>query len=69
MLGLRLVREGVSEVRFQACTGTSLDTVFSGEIAELAGRGLLKRLPDRVRLTDEGRLLGNQVFAMFLPDR
>ena len=29
--------------------------------------GLLERLPDRVRLTPGGRLLGNQVFAEFLP--
>ena len=68
MLGLRLVREGVSEDRFRARSGNSLDAVFAGEIVELVGRGLLERLPERVRLTTQGRLLGNQVFAMFLPD-
>jgi len=41
--------------------------MFGAEIAGLVRRGLLERLPDRVRLTPEGRLLGNQVFAEFLP--
>jgi hypothetical protein len=29
--------------------------------------GLLERLSDRVRLTQDARLVGNQVFAAFLP--
>jgi hypothetical protein len=29
---------------------------------------LIEILPQRVRLTRRGRLLGNQVFARFLPD-
>ena len=67
MLGLRLVQEGVADARFRARFGVGLDETFGAEIAGLVRRGLLERLSDRVRLTPEGRLLGNQVFAEFLP--
>jgi oxygen-independent coproporphyrinogen III oxidase len=67
MLGLRLVQEGVADARFRARFGVGLDETFGAEIGWLVRRGLLERLPDRVRLTPEGRLLGNQVFAEFLP--
>ncbi len=70
MLGLRLVAEGVEPARFEARFGargsTSIDAVFGEEVAGLVRRGLLERLPDRLRLTRAGRLLGNQVFAEFL---
>lgn len=68
MLGLRLVREGVPLARFEARHQQSLLAVYPGEIAALQSLGLLERLPDRVRLTTRGRLVGNQVFARFLPD-
>jgi oxygen-independent coproporphyrinogen-3 oxidase len=67
MLRLRLIQEGVADARFRAQFGVGLDEAFGAEIAALVGRGLLERLPDRVRLTPRGRLLGNQVFAAFLP--
>ena len=67
MLGLRLVEEGVADARFQALFGVGLEAAFGPEIRRLVARGLLERLPDRVRLTPGGRLLGNQVFAAFLP--
>ncbi len=68
MLGLRLVREGVSDAMFQARWGRTLDDVFGRELAELEGLGLIERLPGRVRLTPAARLIGNQVFARFLPE-
>ena len=68
MLGLRLVLEGVGESGFRARFGVSLDEAFGEELAAVTARGLIERLPARVRLTAEGRLLGNQVFAEFLPD-
>ena len=67
MLGLRLVQQGVMDARFRERFGVGLDETFGAEIAGLVRRGLLERLPDRVRLTPEGRLLGNPVFAEFLP--
>ena len=67
MLGLRLVREGVAHDRFLQRHGESMSDVFGAEIQELVALGLLEVLPDRVRLTHQARLVGNQVFASFLP--
>lgn len=68
MLGLRLVREGVTAARFRERFGVSLTEMFDREITELTERGLLEWLSGHLRLTPQGRLLGNQVFAAFLPD-
>lgn len=68
MLGLRLLQEGVPLARFAARFGHSLPDVYRDELAALQAEGLLELRPDRVRLTRRGRLLGNQVFARFLPD-
>ena len=67
MLGLRLVQEGVEFAAFERRFGRPLLDVYGQEIAALEQVGLLQRLPERVRLTRRGRLLGNQVFAQFLP--
>lgn len=67
MLGLRLVREGVAYDRFLQRHGTSLLDLLSADIRDLVALGLLEVLPDRVRLTHQARLVGNQVFARFLP--
>jgi coproporphyrinogen III oxidase-like Fe-S oxidoreductase len=67
MLGLRLVEEGVTFERFEQRHGRSMREVFEDEIERLERLGLLERLSDRVRLTREARLVGNQVFAAFLP--
>lgn len=67
MMGLRLVEEGVPEERFRARFGQSLEEVFAGEIQELAKLGLLEWAEGGVlRLTQRGRLLGNQVFMRFI---
>ena len=67
MLGLRLVREGVAFAAFVSRFDRSLLDVYGEEIAALEEADLLERLPDRVRLTKRGWLLGNQVFGRFLP--
>ncbi len=67
MLGLRLVREGVADATWRERFGLGLDEAFGAEIGRLTAAGLLERLPERVRLTPAGRLLGNQVFAAFMP--
>jgi oxygen-independent coproporphyrinogen-3 oxidase len=68
MLGLRLLKEGVPLARFAERFGRSLEDVYHTELTTLQAAGLLEKRPDRVRLTQRGRLLGNQVFARFLPD-
>ena len=75
--GLRLTREGVSAATFRKRFGRELVEVFGKEIDELVGLGLLEwaedsplpteeRLGESVRLTVQGRLLGNQVFMRFV---
>jgi oxygen-independent coproporphyrinogen III oxidase len=68
MLGLRLVREGVTDAHFEALHGEHLRTVYAAELERLSGWGMLDLLPDRVRLTPRGLMVGNQVFAAFLGD-
>jgi hypothetical protein len=73
MMGLRLVREGVADEEFQARFGLPLEQAFGKQIDRLLRLGLLEwsgadgRL---LRLTSQGRLLGNQVFmGLFKPER
>ena len=68
MLGLRLIEDGVERARFADRFGVELDEVYGSIIERLSDQGLLKSTTDRVRLTRRGRLLGNRVFAEFLPD-
>jgi len=67
MMGLRLLAEGVSFARFVGRFGVSMDDVYGSQIEGLVSRGLLEQMPDRIRLSQRGHLLGNQVFAEFLP--
>jgi oxygen-independent coproporphyrinogen-3 oxidase len=67
MLGLRLI-EGVSDARFRDRFGVSLEAAFGSDLADLRGLGLLEWDGQAARLTPRGRLLGNVVFARFLPD-
>lgn len=70
MTGLRLVREGVSERPFQQRFNRSLEELFAVQISRFTKIGLLEWVDDegdrRLRLTQKGRLLGNQVFAEFI---
>ena len=75
MIGLRLTREGVSESDFQERFGQSVCEIFGKEIDGLLNSGLIERfLPpngrraggEGIRLTERGRLLGNQVFMQFV---
>lgn len=68
MLGLRLLREGVSLARFHAQHGVAAQAVFESEIAQLRAHGLLEVVGDHLRLTSAGILVGNQVFLEFLAE-
>ena len=65
--GLRLTQEGVSEKEFQARFGPSMREVYAKEIDELIKLGLIEnRTGDGIKITERGRLLGNQIFMRFL---
>jgi oxygen-independent coproporphyrinogen-3 oxidase len=69
MMGLRLTREGVSVSAFHKRFGEELEAVFGAQIERLSAYGLLEWFDEgesRLRLTKQGRLLGNQVFLEFL---
>lgn len=69
MMGLRLVDEGVSNSVFQKRFDRSLDDLFHPQIERLQKLGLLEwtgAQSDVLRLTQRGRLLGNQVFVEFI---
>ena len=82
MTGLRLTQEGVSEKEFQARFGISMRDIYGKEIEELLKLGLIERPEspsprgrgmsegqgegEILRLTQRGRLLGNQVFMRFI---
>ena len=67
MMGMRL-NEGVAVSRFKQRFGTSLGDVFPDEISRLLGIGLIEVTAEAVRLSERGRLLGNEVFAEFIGD-
>jgi oxygen-independent coproporphyrinogen-3 oxidase len=66
ILGLRL-GDGVSRAAFAGRFGKDVDTVYGDEVCELVELGLLLDDGGAIRLTQRGRLLGNQVFLRFLP--
>lgn len=65
MLGLRL-NTGVSRSQFRWRFGLPLQATFGEELSSLTDAGLLESVGDSVRLTERGRLLGNEVFARFV---
>jgi len=66
MLGLRLTR-GVSWRSFKRRFGVPLLSVYGDVIRQLCADQLLEADARGIRLTERGRLLGNRVFADFLP--
>ena len=68
MLGLRLLKEGVALSDFRHRYDVSLRDVYSDQLDELMAWGLLKNTGERIRLTERGLMVGNQVFLRFLPE-
>ncbi len=69
MMGLRLVQSGVSRQEFQRRFGKELDDVYGLQLERLNEFGLMESVKgnqNAVRLTERGRLLGNQVFMEFV---
>ncbi|MCZ6539532.1 MAG: radical SAM family heme chaperone HemW [Chloroflexi bacterium] len=67
MMGMRL-NEGVTMSRFAKRFGMSLGDAFPNEISRLLDIGLIEVTGDAIRLSERGRLLGNEVFAEFIGD-
>ena len=66
MMGLRLTREGINRRRFARRFGRDFAEIFPDAIEKLTAAGLLVLRPDRVRLSDSGRLLSNAVIREFV---
>jgi len=69
MVGLRLVKEGVSEERFGRLFGKSMSEIFNDEISMLIQQGLIEwSISDenKLHLTKRGIFVANQVFMAFI---
>lgn len=66
-LGLRL-KEGVSASRFAEKFQRSIQEVYGEVLADEQQAGLLEVTGDRIRLTETGLLIGNDIFERFLID-
>ena len=70
MLGMRLTREGVSDIDFTNRFGAAIQNVFPKEVKRIIARKLAewRNFPDgpHLVLTKGGTLLGNQVFEEFV---
>lgn len=66
ILGLRL-NEGLDVAEFERRFGTAIESVYGRQIAEMTAAGFLERANGRLRLTDHGRYLANEVFVRLLP--
>lgn len=64
ILGLRL-RKGVSLHNISENTGVNVKSIFIQNIEKLTSLGLVYYDGDRLALTEQGRLLGNEVFMEF----
>lgn len=68
ILGLRLV-DGLDLTAFERRFGAAFDTAFGESLAPMAEYGLVERVDGRIRLTERGLLLGNEVFERLLPEQ
>jgi len=67
IMGLRL-NEGVSLAEFRRRFGPNADDGYAATFDEFVSLGLLERINGRIRLTERGRLLANELFTRLLPD-
>lgn len=67
MMGLRL-NEGVAQAAFTARFGAAIEARFPRATAECLELGLLEWANGRLRLTEDGRLLGNEAFSRFVTE-
>ncbi|GAK39613.1 oxygen-independent coproporphyrinogen iii oxidase [Paenibacillus sp. TCA20] len=65
MVGLRML-DGVSSSRFEAQFGEQIEDIFAGPLHKMVHAGLLDATGDGYRLSSQGVLYGNEVFAEFI---
>lgn len=65
IFGLRMLA-GVERERFRRRFGVDVTQVYPDELARLQAAGLIEVCEERIRLSQRGLPLGNQVFAAFL---
>ena len=66
MLGLRLLRDGISAKAFRARHGCEFKEAYGDTVVELVEQGLLDWSDDRVRLSSRGLMLANDVCGRFV---
>ena len=67
MLGLRLLVDGVSASDFERRHGVSMTARYAAQITRFIEIGMLTWRGERLRLTEKGMLLANDVCGEFLP--
>ena len=63
MMGLRLLDGGISLADFETRHGVDIRALCESELDHLSGIGLIEETSGRIRLTDRGALLSNEVIA------
>ena len=63
-----MLNAGVSHKRFERRFCAPLNIIFSRELDRLVSLDLVEITDEGVRLSDKGRLLGNEVFAEFISE-
>ncbi len=66
IMGLRLT-DGINLDEINSRFGIDLLKTYNSQIDELTGLGLLECMKRNIKLTNRGRLLGNEVFCRFIP--
>ena len=66
IMGLRLVKEGVSIPAFEERFGVSMHQIYEKEIVSLTEGGLIEENNRQLLLTERARLLANEVFREFI---
>ncbi len=67
--GLRLLNEGVNLTVFERRFGVPLDHIYGSVLDQLVAYDLLYCDHNSLKLTRRARLISNQVFMRFMPDR
>ena len=68
MMGMRLTKEGINRARFRRRFGSDILELFPEPVERMSAAGLLKVSPERIGLSQQGRLLSNGVIRAFVDE-